>query len=90
MGGDVLLKRQSCLLRLHARFGRDSLKSLVFLFRRGADFPMQLLHGFGKRRRGRLIFRRQSGLFFAAHRSIIQGRGRSGSLLHLKLDDGLP
>jgi hypothetical protein len=28
---------------------------------------MQLLHGFGERRRGRLIFHRQSGFLFTGH-----------------------
>jgi len=37
---------------LRSRFA----KPFVFLFQRGADFPRQLLHGFGERRRGRVIF----------------------------------
>jgi hypothetical protein len=67
MDRDVSLKGQSCFFRFHASFGRDSLKPLIFLFRRRADFPMQFRHGFGERRRGCLIFRRESSFFFTGH-----------------------
>ena len=49
MGVDVLLKGESCLLRFQTSLGRDLLKVLVFVFRRGSHSPMQLLHGFGER-----------------------------------------
>jgi hypothetical protein len=49
MGVDVLLKGESCLLRFETSPVRDSLKVLVFLFRRGSHSPTQLLHGLGER-----------------------------------------
>jgi hypothetical protein len=48
---------------LRSRFAQASCIPL----RRGSNFPMQLLHGFGERRCGRLIFSRQSSFFFTAH-----------------------
>jgi hypothetical protein len=56
MGVDVLLKGESCLLRFQTSLVRDSLKVLVFLFRRGSHSPTQLLHGFGERSCSLLIF----------------------------------
>jgi hypothetical protein len=45
MGIDLLLKGESCLLRFQTSVVCDSLKVLVFLFRRGSHSLTQLLHG---------------------------------------------
>jgi hypothetical protein len=66
----VLLKGQSCLLKFHASLGQDSLKLLVLIFRRCADFSVQLLHALGERKCGRIVFSRPPSFLFTGQSSL--------------------